>query len=199
MTNDYHQAVDLAETAMATAQAVIARVGADRDGPCPCEGWTVATLVDKMVTAPLMTTSIVRGEAPDPSLNPLFPTPVAGDDPGTTHAAAAADCGEAFRSADPSAERPGPLGTPMGMVDQANLRAMDATLNTWDLAEALGVDHGIGADQAGRVLAWASDFLPRVRAKDAGGHTRFAEAAAEPTGDPLVDLVLLSGRRLDWR
>ncbi len=199
MDSTYEDAVDLAETAMQSAQAIIEQVGADRDGPCPCEGWTVATLVDKMVTAPLMTASIMRGDAPDPSLNPLFPTPVAGDDPGTTHAAAAADCGVAFRSADPSAEPPGPLGTPMGMVDQANLRAMDATLNTWDLAEALGVEHGIGTDQAERVLAFASDFLPRVRAKDAGGHTRFAEAAAAPTGDPLVDLVLLSGRRLDWR
>ncbi len=198
MDSTYQDALELAETAVQSAQTVMEHVGPERDGPCPCEGWTVATLVDKMVTSHLLMTCIMRGEAPGPELDILFPKQVAGDDPGASHAAAAADFFTAFRANDPDAQAPGPLGAPMGMTDQANLRAMDSTLNTWDLAEALGVDHGIGTDQAERVLAFATDFVPRVRATDAGGHTRFAEAAVEPTGDPLTDLILLSGRRLDW-
>ena len=159
MDSTHQDAVDLAETSVQRAQAVIEQVGPERDGPCPCEGWTVAS-----------------------------------------HAAAAADFFTAFRAADPDGQAPGPLGVPMGMTDQANLRAMDSTLNTWDLAEALGVDHGIDTDQAERVLAFATDFLPRVRDTDAGGHTRFAETSTSGSaGDPLTDLILLSGRRLNWR
>ena len=78
------------------------------------------------------------------------------------------------------------------------VRTMDVTINTWDLAQAIEVESGVGTSHAERVLELARGFLPKVRERT--DHVRFAETAEIVSSeDPLEFLILLSGRKLEWR
>jgi uncharacterized protein (TIGR03086 family) len=171
----------------------------DTTKPCPCEGWTVAILLDKMVTSARFFAALAAGRPPGPDIDMLFPKSIAGDDPAETYRQACAECLESFTACDLAGEIMIP--PPVGKVQKAyvaRLRSFDCTLNTWDLAMALGVAPGIDEPQAAAVLAFAEDYLPKIRAiKD---HRRFAEPLQPPArATTLQRLVALSGRDVDWR
>lgn len=190
----------LLETAQANAQEVVDQVTADHLGlPCPCEGWDVAKLLDKMVTSGRLFATLCRGEKPGPELNLLFPTEIAGDDPQASVAAASADALAAFTDSKLEGEMMGPLGVMVPMPAGLMVRSMDVTLNTWDLAEAIGVAHGISEAQAEAIMAFTDGFFPKVREK--ADHARFGSGALPVAADAsAVDrLVASSGRSPDWR
>ena len=91
----------------------------------------------------------------------------------------------------------GPLGAMMPKSAGLLVRSLDATINTWDLAQAIDVDTDVAAEQALELMSFAEGFLPKVRTQT--DHVRFAPAR-NPTNttDPLEKLVLLSGRNLNW-
>jgi len=190
--------LELLDLAQKVSIAVVDRVKAgDLTKPCPCAGWTVSTLLDKMVTAARFTAAVVAGQTPGPDINILFPKPLAGPDPAKTYREACAECIERITACGLEGE----MVVPAGKVPKAwgvMNRVLDCTLNTWDLAKALGVDPEIGEVQAAAVLAFSEDFFPKVRAmKD---HTRFAEPVEPPAGATTLErLLAASGRRPDWR
>lgn len=176
---------------------VIGSVGGDdHDKPCPCEGWDVAMLLDKMVTSAALFAVLCRGEQPSPDLNLLFPTEIGRHDASAAFSTAAADCLDSFRNSRLEGEMMGPLGVMVPRRAGLMVRAMDCTLNTWDLAAAIGQEHGIDEALAAPLLEFAHGFLPKVRQKT--DHVRFGEPTAGSGDDALSQLVALSGRDPSW-
>ena len=165
---------------------------------CPCRGWDVEMLLNKMITSALLFSTLCRGEIPESDVNLLFPENVGGADASITFEAASIDCFAAFEdSVLEEEEMMGPLGEIIPKSVGLLVRSLDATINTWDLAQAIDVDPEIAAEQALELISFAEEFLPKVRAQT--DHVRFAPAR-NPTNttDPLEKLVLLSGRNLNW-
>ena len=191
--------LDLLSTAQLTAQLIIDQVeDHDLSSPCPCEGWDVAILLDKMVTSGLLFASLCRGETPDAEINVLFPSRIAGADPSASFRDSAAACYSAFEESQLEGEMMGPLGVMVPRKAGLMVRTMDVTINTWDLAQAIEVESGVGTSHAERVLEFARGFLPKVRERT--DHVRFADTAEIASSeDPLEFLILLSGRKLEWR
>lgn len=192
------QGLELLDTAQKRAQAVVDQVSTAHHGlACPCEGWDVAKLLDKMVTSGRLFATLCRGEKPGPELNLLFPTDIAGDDPSTAFAAASAEALEAFTESGLEGEMMGPLGVMVPRAAGLMVRTMDVSLNTWDLARAIGVEPGLTDDQATAIIAFTDGFFPKVREKT--DHVRFAEPASVPVdAGPIDRLVASSGRDPSW-
>ncbi|MDG1196393.1 MAG: hypothetical protein P8O86_00085 [Actinomycetota bacterium] len=164
---------------------------------CPCRGWDVEMLLNKMITSALLFSTLCRGETPEPDVNLLFPENVGGADASITFESASIDCFAAFDDSGLEGEMMGPLGETIPKSVGLLVRSLDATINTWDLAQAIDVETEIAAEQAVELISFAEGFLPKVRAQT--DHVRFAPAR-NPTNttDPLEKLVLLSGRNLNW-
>ena len=192
------EGLELLDTAQQRAQAIVDQVTPeDRERPCPCDGWDVAKLLDKMVTSGHLFATLCRGEKPGPELNLLFPTDIAGDDPSAAFAEACRDALDAFAESELEGEMMGPLGVMVPRRAGLMVRTMDVSLNTWDLARAIGVDSGLTDEQATAIMAFTDGFFPKVRQKD--DHVRFAEPTAVPAdADPVDRLVASSGRDPDW-
>ena len=71
------------------------------------------------------------------------------------------------------------------------VRTMDVTINTWDLAQAIEVESGVGTSHAERVLEFARGFLPKVRERT--DHVRFAETAEIVSSEDPLELRDLAG------
>ena len=84
------------------------------------------------------------------------------------------------------------------MVPRAGLkvRAMDCTLNTWDLARSIGVDPGVDPEVPAALIEFATGFLAKVRERD--DHVRFGQPVSVD-GTGLDALVALSGRNPAWQ
>lgn len=192
------EGLELLDTAQQRAQAVVDQVTPEnRSRPCPCEGWDVSMLLDKMVTSGRLFATLCRGEKPGPELNLLFPTEIAGEDPSGAFAAACRDALDAFTASELEGEMMGPLGVMVPRRAGLMVRTMDVSLNTWDLARAIGVDSGLTDDQATAIMAFTDGFFPKVREKT--DHVRFGEPTAVPTDAGAVErFVASSGRDLDW-
>lgn len=168
----------------------------DHDRSCPCDGWDVAMLLDKMATSGELFAVLCRGDEPGPDLNLLFPNPIGRADPSGSFGQSAARCRDAFHASQLEGEMMGPLGVMVPRRAGLNVRMMDCTLNTWDLARAIGVDHGISDEVAALLVDFVRGFFPKVREKT--DHVRFAPAQDVPTSSPVEELVALSGRDPSW-
>lgn len=190
--------LELLAAAQRASIAVVARVGADDLGaPTPCEGWDVTKLLDKMVTSGHLFATLCRGEQPGPDLNLLFPEAIAGADPVAALRAACDDCSTAFAESGLEGEMMGPLGVMVPRAAGLKVRSMDATLNTWDLAKAIGADPGISEELAGGCLEFFTGFVPKVRERT--DHVRFGdEVAVADDASALDRLVAMSGRDPAW-
>lgn len=164
--------------------------------PCPCHGWDVAMLVDKMVTSGVLFGTLCRGEQPESDLDLLFPKPIGRHDPSGSFAAAAAACRQAFADSELEGEMMGPLGVIVPRRAGLNVRMMDCTINTWDMARSIGADHGITDDVAESLVLFASGFLPKVRGKT--DHPRFAEPIDVDVTGSVEHLIAMSGRDPAW-
>lgn len=180
-----------------SAQSVIDQVTpGDHASETPCQGWDVATLLDKMVTAGSVFATLCRGEKPGPELNLLFPTEIGRHDASEAFAAAAKDCARAFADSQLEGEMMGPLGVMIPRTAGLMVRMTDCTLNTWDLAKSIAVDPGIDEAMLGPIIEFASGFFPKVREKT--DHPRFRPAIAFGGENQLDRLVAMSGRNPSW-
>ena len=194
MNMDPHQQL---RAVQASAQAVIDQVTpGDHASPTPCDGWYVATLLDKMVTAGFLFATLCRGEKPGPELNLLFPTEIGRHDASEAFAVACKDCAGAFADSHLEGEMVGPLGVKVPRTAGLMVRMMDCTLNTWDLARSIAVDPGVDESVLGSITDFASGFLPKVREKT--DHPRFRPAIAFDGASQLDRLVAMSGRNPSW-
>lgn len=189
--------IDMLDAVHANAQRIIDLVGPDDHARrCPCEGWDVATLLDKMVTSGELFAVLCRGDEPGPELNLLFPTAIGRHDPSGSFAEAASRCREAFAASNLEGEMVGPLGVMVPRRAGLNVRMMDCTINTWDLAQSIGVDHGIADEIATPLVEFVQGFFPKVREKT--DHVRFAPPLDVSASSPADQLVALSGRDPSW-
>ena len=105
---------------------------------------------------------------------PLSPENVGGADASITFESASIDCFAAFDDSGLEGEMMGPLGETIPKSVGLLVRSLDATINTWDLAQAIDVETEIAAEQAVELISFAEGFLPKVRAQT--DHVRFAPA-----------------------
>ncbi|ROS76700.1 maleylpyruvate isomerase family mycothiol-dependent enzyme [Cellulomonas sp. PhB143] len=130
--------------------ALLDAVGPDvRDDPTPCERWTVADLVDHVLTSSAGMARMLRGESVDWSA----PAPAAGGDPAGAFRAQAHDVLDAAR---------GQEGTDWVCAELA--------VHTWDLATALGRPTGdLDPEVADRGLAFMrANLTPETRGEAFG-------------------------------
>ncbi|SDX56759.1 TIGR03086 family protein [Saccharopolyspora shandongensis] len=127
--------------------------------PTPCTEWNVRQLVNHMTRGNLNYVSLLSGGTSAEFLR-MRDVDALGTDPVGAYARSAQACGEAFG-------RPGalrqvldyPLGQVTGQQALA-VRTTDATIHTWDLAQALGVDDDLNPDLVG----WINDHLEEIYA-----------------------------------
>ena len=118
---------DLALLAVALDQAadLLGRVGDDQlASPTPCTDWSVSELVDHLVNAPSVFTTIMRGEEPDWGAAP----PHVGSDREQRFRAAGDELVAAWRL------RPADRATSASPLDW---QLAELAVHTWDLATAL--------------------------------------------------------------
>ncbi|NKZ03602.1 TIGR03086 family metal-binding protein [Actinomadura latina] len=183
---------DLA-TVLAVAGDLVAGVRPGQwDDPTPCTDWNVRQLVGHVVFGDRMFAAILRGEAPPPpsALGPQD-TGVLGDDPVKAQRTAAQDLLTAL-------SRPGvleqivqvPVG-PVPGVAAAHIRAVEAVVHGWDLAQATGQEPRFPDDIVRQVLEFSRAKLADIPP----GRTPFGPPQPAPAdAPPIVELAALLGR-----
>ena len=180
-------------TALSRVRAVVAGVGEDDLGrPTPCTDWTVADLVDHVISGNRMFASILRGEQTRAvsgdrraGLGPVDADRVAAYD------RAADELLTAFRT-DGALERviTVPFGTVPGSV-ALHLRLTELLVHGWDLARATDQRFEVPDELAHQEL----DFSRRAIERLPPGRSPFGTPRPVPEGATDLDrLVALLGR-----
>ncbi len=187
---DVDPAADDAIAAMAQFGRVLEQVDdAHLELPTPCDEWNVEALISHVVlgdaSVPMLFDGrpLPEGVVIDPSL--LGPNPLA------TWRGTALAAIEALRRPEAMAET---VEHPLGPVDGrtvARFRLVDLLGHTWDLATAIGVDHGIDDRLAEEALEFLFPMVDRLRASAAFGPALEPPAAS----DAVVRFLALIGRR----
>ncbi|MEV5750495.1 TIGR03086 family metal-binding protein [Actinoallomurus sp. NPDC052308] len=127
--------------------------------PTPCTEWNVRRLVNHMTRGNLNYVLLLRGGTSAEFLR-LRDADALGTDPVGAYVRSVRECAEAFAS-------PGAfdrvLDYPLGKVtgrQALSVRTTDATIHTWDLARAIGVDDRLDAG----LVAWIDDSLEEIYA-----------------------------------
>jgi uncharacterized protein (TIGR03086 family) len=185
--------LDLAQT---RAAAVIAAIAPDQlPLPTPCDEWSVADVINKMVASTLLFSAFGSRTEPDPTLDLVHPKHIIGDDPLGAYQTAAAGCRAAWR-ADGALD-----GTAPSTIGEAPAKAVlharifDTTILSWDIATATGVAHGIEEVQATYVTRIARALVPAVRSHNAA---RYKPALELDGADPVAELIGITGRDPAW-
>lgn len=127
--------------------------------PTPCAAWNVRQLVNHMARGNLNYVRLVAGGT-RAEFSQLRDVDALGDDPVGGYVRSVRLCVAAFR-------QPGALDRvvdyPLGAITGAQalaVRTTDATIHTWDLAQALGVDDMLDPD----LIAWITAGLAEIYA-----------------------------------
>ena len=171
----------------ANAQRLVAKVADDQWGaPTPCTEWTVRDLVNHMTgTTKLFAATASRG-APEsaPDADHL------GDDPVGAFESAVATTMAAWRQ-DGALEGMVSVPAEMPAVAALGVNVIDTGTHCWDLAQAIGADHGLTAAQVALIDQWNHQVVSdQVRA--GGGFGEILEAEGD---DPLTSMLAYVGRR----
>ena len=145
------------------------------DRPTSCADWTVGGLVDHVVRAPVVFTTIMHGEEPDWASAP----PRIGHDRVRRFREAADGLVEAWQAA--SGEGPSPL----------DWQLAELAVHTWDLAAALGVPTAeLDPRVAGVGLAFMqANLRPEIRGEAFG-----PERPAPSDADAYARIAAFAGR-----
>ncbi|WP_052372534.1 TIGR03086 family metal-binding protein [Amycolatopsis taiwanensis] len=152
--------VDRFVTASAGFERTLRLVCPDRWAlPTPCTEWNVRQLVNHMTRGNINYVALLAGGTSAEFLR-MRDLDALGSDPIAAYVASARECADAFG-------QPGalqqildyPLGRVSGQQALA-VRTTDATIHTWDLARALGVDDRLDPD----LVAWIDDHLEAIYA-----------------------------------
>jgi uncharacterized protein (TIGR03086 family) len=165
------------ERGLTQAAALLATVAeGDLTASTPCEGWTVAELVDHLVAAPAKFASMVRGDEVDWSA----PTPHVGDDRVAVFRAAAEELLDAWRAVGAGDAPTGP-----------DWQSAEVAVHTYDLAAALGSPTGdLDQEVAERGLAFMQANLePEIRGPAFG-----PEQPAPQGADAYQRIAAFAGR-----
>jgi len=170
---------DLAVLARALDQTagLLGRVGDDQlAAPTPCADWSLGDLVDHLVNAPSVFTTIMRGEEPAWGA----PPPHVGADREARFRSAGDDLLEEWRAAG-DGDQPSPLAWQLA----------ELAVHTWDLARALDRSTGdLDAAVAERGLA----FMQAGLTADNRAPVFAPEQPAPPDGDAYTRIAAFAGR-----
>ena len=173
------QPADLALLTVALDQAadLLGRVGDDQlESPTPCTDWSVSELVDHLVHAPTVFTTIMRGEEPDWGAAP----PRAGSDREQRFRAAGDELVAAWGSAGDGDE-----------ASPLDWQLAELAVHTWDLATALDQPTGdLAPDVAQRGLA----FMRQGLTPENRGPVFAPEQPAPTDADPYARIAAYAGR-----
>jgi uncharacterized protein (TIGR03086 family) len=191
--------LDVLNATQAGALAVVEQIRPDDLGrPTPCSDWNVRTCLNKLVASTRFSTIAVAEGRRDTTLDLTAPPDLVGDDPVGSYRTAAADCYSAL-SDSAAWQRTVPtalVGLDVTGEQMIHIRIFDTTVITWDLARAIGVDHGIGQSQADYAHEMAQIVIPIViRATD---HQRFRSPTGSPPADTIGRLIAATGRDPGW-
>lgn len=157
--------------------------------PSPCEGWTARHVVGHLLATELYYVACIEGQPPP--MDPMKePDRHAGGDP----AVAWAHARDAVLAA---IDRPGVLDRvvatvsgPQRVEDMIAFGIVDATVHSWDLARAAGVDDRLDPGLARRCLDIATPVLDTLR-----GSGVFAPPTTTTAHDDQSALLAALGRR----
>jgi uncharacterized protein (TIGR03086 family) len=173
------ESLPLLTVALAQAADQLSRVRDDQlDQPTPCQEWTVGGLVDHLVNAPTVFTTLMRGEERDWGAEP----PHVGADREQAFRVAGRALVDAWGAADGS-DQPSPV----------DWQLAELSVHTWDLATALGESTAaLDPEVAERGLAFMQDNLT----SDNRGGGFAAEQAAPPGADAYTRIAAFAGREV---
>jgi uncharacterized protein (TIGR03086 family) len=168
------------------AARLIGQIGADQwDDKTPCTEWNVRDLVNHMVgTTRFFQASASRTAPPAPAEGDQL-----GDDPVATFQAAAEATMAAWTS--PGATE-GSVEVPAEMPAAAALgiNLLDTGTHCWDLAQAIGVDHGLTDEQTALI-----DRCSRQTVTDeVRGYAGFGANLDDGSADGFVATLAFLGR-----
>jgi uncharacterized protein (TIGR03086 family) len=148
------------------------------DRPTPCREWTVGDLVDHLVNAPAVFTTLMRGDEPDWGAEP----PHVGTDREQAFRAAGEALVAAWTTVD-GTDQPSPL----------DWQLAELSVHTWDLVTALGeTTTGLDPEVAERGLAFMRANLTTDNRGGAFGPERLA-----PRGvDAYARVAAFAGREV---
>jgi uncharacterized protein (TIGR03086 family) len=147
------------------------------DRPTPCADWTLGGLVDHVVRAPEVFTTIMRGEEPDWASAP----PRIGSDRVDRFRAAAGGLVDAWRSAAGDAASP------------LDWQLAELAVHTWDLAAAVE-EPTDGLDP--RVAETGLSFMRANLRPEIRGEAFGPEQQAPPDADPYTRIAAFAGRQV---
>jgi uncharacterized protein (TIGR03086 family) len=180
VTSDPQDAsLDLLATALDQAADLLAEVDDDQlDAATPCEEWTVGALVDHLVNAPWVFTTIMRGEQPDWSATPEH----VGSDRAERFRAAGAALLDAWRTTGETSDQPSPRAWQLA----------ELSVHSWDLATALGASTAaLDPRPAEEGLA----FMQASLTADNRGGVFGPEQPAPDGADAYARIAAFAGRR----
>ena len=158
--------------------------------PTPCAAWDVRALVNHVVGANRRYTMLLHGATAD-EVDATRTADHLGDDPVASFVATMAELNAAFCEPGAMARLAHhPAGERTG-AQLLEMRVLDVTVHTWDLARAIGADESLDPDLVAFALTLRDTF-------EAG---RKRGSFAPPTGETPADfsaqawLLHLSGRR----
>jgi uncharacterized protein (TIGR03086 family) len=171
----------------ANANRLVASIESSQwENATPCSEWDVRALVNHMTgTTKLFGASALRA-APDaaPDAEHL------GDDPTAAFASATAAASAAWRS-NGALEGSVTIPADMPAVACLGINIIDIGTHTWDLATAIGADHGLSPSTIAMIDQWNRQVVSDdVRA--GGG---FGEVLEPTTDESLTSMLAFVGRR----
>ncbi|MBD8078529.1 TIGR03086 family metal-binding protein [Cellulosimicrobium arenosum] len=188
------------DRAHAALRGVVATLSArDLHLPTPCDGWSVAHVLQHAAGDQLAYAAAITGEG-GPTDDPFAPTgaldttPVALVEPALVASAAA------FALVDPAGEAstPLPIG-PSPALTAAAAAGLDAAVHAWDVAVATGQDSPLDDDLAAFLLGVAPTFVEPVRPYGVYAAALDApEDAVDTVPSPADELLRFLGRDPRW-
>ncbi len=178
--------LDALDSIYENANRLVADVTAEQwSAQTPCTEWKVRDLVNHMVgTSRFLVAAATRATPSDaPDADHL------GDDPVGAFAAAAKMSSEAWRS-DGAIDGMVTIPAEMPAIAALGVNIIDIGTHCWDLAEAIGADHGLSDSLVGTIDFWNRQVVSdEIRA--GGG---FGEALETDGSDGMSNMLAFVGR-----
>jgi uncharacterized protein (TIGR03086 family) len=202
MTTEKTQWIVLDQAHEALRSVVRSASDQDWDAPSPCEGWTIAQVLQHAAGDQLGFASIITGE-PGPTENPFAPSGVLSAAPLDVLEPALQAAASAWATIAPDAEdapTPLPQGA-MAAPTAVGACALDAAVHAWDIAVATGQPSPLTPELARTLLAVAVQIVEPLRSYGAYAAAIEDDAEDDTDGDnrdAVTALLHYLGRRADW-
>lgn len=159
--------------------------------PTPCTEWSVADLVNHVVSEHLWAPHLLRGETIE-AVGDRYDGDVVGVDPAVACDRAVKPSIEAFGAVDTAAEVHLSFGT-VPVEEYANQMLVDLVVHGWDLARAIGSDDRMERDTVEVCLTYM-----RARVAEYSGAGVIGPSVVTGSSDPQDQLIALLGRDPGW-